>query len=148
MIGGMSDPTIPPPPGPPAEALPPPPTGATAPATVPTANNGLIGRGRTQVSMAMKILTEALGLVGADTPEGQDIVAMLKLGGKKFGQATGGLEQAEAKMLMDKAPPVSVPTPAQGNAFADAIRSKLAAPPAPAPEGAMPGAMPLSPQGG
>src|SRR5262245_12091747 len=109
----MTDGPMTPPPGPPAGGPPMVPPGTTAPASVPTLNQGNIDRGRTIVSMASRMLVEALGLVGADTPEGQDIVSMLKLSGRRFGQATGGLEQAETKMLADKTPPVTTPTPAQ-----------------------------------
>lgn len=91
--------------------------GPTGPATVAPDSQGLQMRGKVQAIMAMKSLTQALGLIGAETPEGMAIVKALQGLGKTFGDASPDLTRQEAKLQMQQAPPVSQPTPQQGAAF-------------------------------
>src|SRR5882724_9317790 len=125
----MPDTMAPPMPGggapPPMGGAPPGPPGATAPATVAPDSGGLQMRGRIQVALGLKFLTQALGLIGVQTEEGQDLAKALATLGKTFGDASPDVSQQEAKMMGAKAGPVGQPTPAQGQAFQQMVKSKL-----------------------
>jgi hypothetical protein len=101
-------------------------------------------RGRIKGILAMKMLTEALGLLGAETPAGQTAVKMLALGGKVFGDASSDVSRQEVKLMGEQVPPVSSPTEAQGNAFGKIASMK---PPGGAPVGGTPPMMPAQPAG-
>ena len=113
---------------PPMPGGPPPaggPPGPTAPATVAPDSGGLKMRGKVQISMGLKFLTQALGLVGVETPEGQVLAKALATLGKTFGEASPDLSQQEVKLAGQRVAPVQQPTPQQGAAFQQMIKSKL-----------------------
>ena len=95
--------------GPEAQPAAPPPPGATAPATVAPPDSGLALQGRIEVSVALKMLTRALGKVGATTPDGVKLAKNIYDIGKLFGEADPMLEQQELKIMGAALPPVSQP---------------------------------------
>jgi len=136
----MALPGQPPTPAPAASPVPP---GGTSPATVAPDSQGLQMRGKIMAIMGMKALTQALGLLGAETPEGQAVVKMLALGGKSFGETNADLSAQEVKLMGEKVPPVSQPNEAQGAAF-EKLAGMGMTPPA-APPGAGPAGSPAAP---
>jgi hypothetical protein len=101
------------------------PPGPTGPATVAPDSAGLKMRGKIMVSLGLKQLTKALGLIGVESEEGQELAKALASLGKRFGDASPDVSQQEAKMMSAGASPVGQPTPQQGAAFQNMIRSKL-----------------------
>jgi hypothetical protein len=100
--------------------------GPTAPATVAPQSNGMRMRGMVKAAQGIRALSEALGLIGAASPEGQVLAQALGRLGKTFGDSSGDLTQAEAKLGVERAAPVSQPSPAQGQQFQQAIKARLA----------------------
>lgn len=82
-------------------------------------------RGKVQVSLGLKALTQALGLIGVETEEGQILAKALAQLGKTFGEASPDVSQQEVKMMGQRVAPVQTPTPQQGAAFQQMIKSKL-----------------------
>lgn len=125
-------------PGGPQPAPPSPvPPGGTSPATVAPDSQGLQMRGRIQASLGMKALTQALGLLGADTDEGKTVIEALAKLSKTFGEASADLSRQEVKLMGEKIAPVQQPTEAQGAAFGKlasmGMRPPQGAPASPAP---------------
>ena len=109
----------------PAPAAPPPvPSGNTAPATMRPDSAGMRQRGYVAVDLGSKRLVDALQLFGANTPEGQEILAALKAL-KSFGKVSGDLTKAEAKLSMERASPTGQPGPENVNAMKQAMGQRL-----------------------
>jgi len=99
--------------------------GATAPATVAPQKAGMQMQGRIKMSIAMKLMTDALGMLGAEGEEGRVILGALADISKAFGEAGDEVSRQEAKMIMDRTSPVSAPSPESGQAFGDMARARL-----------------------
>lgn len=132
----------------PMQARPPMPPGSTGPATVRPDNQGMSTRGHAIVGLAVKLLEQAVPLLGVTGPEGQDVVKALGALGKRFGPGNGDLSRQEMKLMQERANPMG--TPQNPQAMQQAIRSKLGAmgvggggaPGGAPPEQAAPAAMP------
>ena len=116
------------PPGAPPSGGPPPGgplPGPTGPATTGAPNAGLKMRGSVLATLAIKLLTEALRLVGPTSDEGRDVLRSLTTLTKRFGDASGDLTRQEAKLLTERAAPVSAPNPQQAEQFKQMVAGKL-----------------------
>ncbi len=108
--------------GPPPGAMPPPPSGPTGPATTPPGTAGTRQRGMILVSaLGMKILEQALPMLGAETEEGRAVLKALGALAAKFGAASGDLGQAEMKLMGESMPGMGQPSPG----MPEAIRQQL-----------------------
>ena len=87
--------------------------GPTAPATTPADNSGLHVRGKIQVNIAMKTLTQAVQLLGAETEDGRIVLEALAKLSKQFGEAAQDLTRQEIATMAENAAPAG-PTPAGG----------------------------------
>lgn len=83
-------------------------------------------QGRVQAGVALKMLSQALASMGgATTPEAQAIAKAYAELSKTFGQAEGGLDKAELKLMGETGNPVPMPGPKQQSAFGDMARQQL-----------------------
>lgn len=106
----------------PGAAPPPTPAGPTSPAATRPDSGGMQQRGRVLVgSLGMKILVEALKLLGADTKEGKAVLKALTSLSGEFGNASEDLGRAEMKLLQERMPSVAQPGPG----MKDAIQQRL-----------------------
>lgn len=109
------------------------PQGATAPATVAPDSAGMKMRGMVKVTMMLKMADEAIGLLGSQTKEGQELMqAVIKLR-KTFGNASGDLQRSEMKLMNERAPQVDSPNPQQGAAMAAKLKQQSMGMGSPAP---------------
>ena len=88
--------------------------GPTTPATMPADNSGLHVRGRIQVNIAMKGLTQAVQLLGAETEDGRIVLESLAKLSKQFGEAAQDLTRQEIAMMAENAAPAG-PAPGTGD---------------------------------
>lgn len=82
-------------------------------------------RGYIQVGLALKVLEQAIPLIGTASDEGRALLDATAKLSKAFGSASGDLTRAETKMLGERAGGVNQPGPQQMQAFQQMIKGKL-----------------------
>lgn len=80
-------------------------------------------RGRIVMSLAMKLLEQAVALLGSASDEGQTVLKALTGLSKHFSAASGDLTRQEGKYLTEKTSPTASPQNPQ--AFQAMVRQRL-----------------------
>jgi hypothetical protein len=82
-------------------------------------------QGHLQATIGLNALERAAGLLGGSiTEEGRELLSTVVKLRKKFGGASPDLQKQELKMMGENVSPVQQPSPVQGQALQNAIKSK------------------------